>query len=243
MVHQSQNKQAYHTGKDFAQYDRFYLRDKTGTPDSYEKHCRGFRKKLSTLLPEKKDIKILDIGCGCGFLVYFLKAAGYHNLTGIDLNEKLIALAKSKVDADFFAADAIDFLKKNQLRYDVIFLWNILEHIEPAQVVDVLKVLNHSLSDGGFVVVRTPNMTNILAQGHFHDDFTHRTSLTEQSLEQVAREADFFRVEFLNQFRMQNLKGKLKAIINFVIHKFLLWLRGGTKPRIFYRNLYVVLYK
>jgi len=40
---------------------------------------------------------------------------------------------------------------------------------------------------------------------------------------------------------MQNAKGKLKAVCNGVIHRCLWALRGGSKPRVFYRNLYAKL--
>jgi hypothetical protein len=86
-------------------------------------------------------------------------------------------------------------------------------------------------------------MTNVMSQGSFRDDFTHQTGFTEQSIEQVAKLAGFSAIEMLNQFKMQNFKGKLKAIINWLLHKVLLWLRGGTKCTVFYRNLYVVLRK
>ena len=227
----------------YSAYDRFYLNNKDITEDVYIKHCKGFEKKLSSLLSGPKDKKLLDLGCGCGFLVYFLKRKGFKDVTGIDLNEKLISIAKSRVDAQFIVGNGIEHLRKHGLRYDIVFLWNVLEHISKEQIIDSLKVLHASLSDNGFMVIRTPNMTNLMSQGNFCDDFTHRSGFTEQSIEQVARQAGFSHIEMLNQFRMQNLKGKLKSIVNAIVHKSLLWLRGGTKCKVFYRNLYVVLCK
>lgn len=159
------------------------------------------------------------------------------------MNEQLIALARSKANAKFVVADAVTFLKAQRNTFDIIFLRNLLEHIAKDKVVEFLGVVNQGLSKEGFVVIRTPNMTNFMSTGNFHDDFTHLCGFTEQSIAQVASLAGFQSVEMLNQFGMQNIKGKLKAVVNFVMHKFLLWLRGGTKCRVFYRNLYVVLRK
>ncbi len=198
---------------------------------------------MSKLLAAPDDRKILDLGCGVGFLVYFLKRQGFVHVTGIDKNENLISIAKSKVNAEFIVDDGITYLEKQKAQYDIIFLWNVLEHIPKENVMKSLRVLHNSLSDDGFVVVRTPNMTNIMAQGHFCDDFTHRSAFTEQSIAQVAQLAGFSNVEMLCQFKFQNFKGRIKAIINWFLHKTLLWLRGGTKCRVFYRNLYVVLRK
>lgn len=227
----------------YAGYDQFYLRDKNTSISTYEKRCKGFRKKLSPLLIGPRDKKILDLGCGVGFLVYFLKQEGFNNVLGIDENENLISHARSRVDAEFIVANGITYLNEQRQNYDIIFLWNVLEHIYKDDIVQSLKILHRSLSDGGFVVLRTPNMTNFMSQGSFCDDFTHRIGFTEQSIEQVAKLAGFSGIEMLNQFKMQNFKGRLKAIINWLLHKGLLWLRGGTKCMVFYRNLYVVLHK
>jgi 2-polyprenyl-3-methyl-5-hydroxy-6-metoxy-1,4-benzoquinol methylase len=224
-------------------YNDFYLARNKVDAGAYDRQCRGFRKKLSPVLAGMAQKKVLDVGCGCGFLVYFLKNFGFEDVTGIDLNEQLISLAKSKVSAKLVVADAVDFLREHQGKFDIIFLWNLLEHIDKNKTIELLSITNQRLSKDGFVVIRTPNMTNFLSAGHFHDDFTHLSGFTEQSIRQVASLAGFSKTEFLNQFKMQNFKGKIKAILNAAIHKFILWLRGGTKCKVFYRNLYAILYK
>lgn len=227
----------------YVNYEEFYHRRNDVTSENYSKRCRSFDKKLAPLLPADKKIAMLDIGCGCGFLVYYLRSIGFDNVTGIDINEQLIQTAKHNVDAEFISCDATDYLRETQKRFDIIFMWNVLEHIPHEEVIDFLATVRQSLTEHGFAVVRTPNMTNIMAQGHLNDDFTHVTGLTEQSLEQIASISGFSVVEHLNQFRVQNFKGKVKAVLNWSIHKFLLWLRGGTKPKVYYRNLYAILQK
>ncbi len=51
---------------------------------------RHFRSEWWPLLPAKKDIKILDIGCGFGSWVKVMHQAGYQNAEGIDLSEEQI---------------------------------------------------------------------------------------------------------------------------------------------------------
>ena len=43
-----------------------------------------------------KDISVLDIGCGTGFSLEFLKANGYKNLTGIEPAKEMLKIAKDK---------------------------------------------------------------------------------------------------------------------------------------------------
>ena len=93
-------------------YNEFYLARNEVDAGAYDRQCHGFHKKLSPVLAGMTQKKAPDVDCGCGFLVYFLKNYGFEDVTGIDLNEQLVSLAKSKVNAKFVVADASDFLRR-----------------------------------------------------------------------------------------------------------------------------------
>jgi 2-polyprenyl-3-methyl-5-hydroxy-6-metoxy-1,4-benzoquinol methylase len=226
----------------YKQYHKFYLRDEKGQADRYRRQVRDYTKKFGALLADAPRGSALDVGCANGMLAAFLKEQGFEQVVGVDLNAELIEQAKQNVEAEFHVADAGEFLQGGR-QFDVIFLLNIVEHIERDQLIDFMTAVYQSLNAGGFAIVRTPNMNHLLAAAHLADDLTHCTGLTEQSFRQLAQAAGFDTIHFLNQFRMQNFKGKVKAILNWPIHKYLFWLRGGTKPTIYYRNLYVQLRK
>ena len=40
--------------------------------------------------------KVLEMGCGKGFVAGYLKAEGFHNVSGVDCSNNLIQIAKSK---------------------------------------------------------------------------------------------------------------------------------------------------
>jgi len=223
--------------KRFYEYDRFYLRDKGYGPSKWAKYQRDCSKKFGFLLTGNRQRSVLDIGCANGMLTAFLKQQGFSEVVGIDINSQLIEQARKNVDTEFVAGDAEIFLRSGR-QFDVIFALNIIEHIERDQLVDFMAAVYQALRPEGFVIVRTPNMNNIMASGHLADDLTHCTGLTEQSLNQLARLAGFERVVMLNQFRMQNFKGKIKALHGWLLHKWLWYIRGGAKPKVFYRNLY-----
>jgi 2-polyprenyl-3-methyl-5-hydroxy-6-metoxy-1,4-benzoquinol methylase len=209
----------------------------------YHKYERDYAKKYGPLLVGDRDRSILDVGCANGMLSAFLKNQGFAEVVGIDLNKELIEKARQNRNIEFVVGDAQEFLQKSGRKFDVIFIFNIVEHIERDRLVDFMTTINHALKPEGFVLVRTPNMSHIMAAGHLADDLTHCTGLTEQSLTQLAHVAGFSKIIMLNQFRMQNFKGKIKAVLNWFIHKWLLYLRGGTKPKVFYRNLYAKIVK
>lgn len=50
--------------------------------------------ELKKHLPGKKNLKILDVGCGTGFFTILLAKEG-HEVTGIDLTPDMIAMQKS----------------------------------------------------------------------------------------------------------------------------------------------------
>lgn len=226
----------------YRDYERFYMGGDQVDARRRGRYCRDCEKKFGSLLAGDRARRILDLGCASGMLTGYLKGKGFAEVVGVDLNASLIEQASSAVDAKFVCADALDFLR-SQERFDIIFLLNIIEHIERDELTVFMTTVCEALQPGGFAVVRTPNMSHVMAAAHLADDLTHCTGLTEQSLSQLARRAGFRKVVFLNQFRMQNPKGKFKAICSHLIHKPLWWLRGGTKPTIVYRNLYAQLVK
>lgn len=66
--------------------------------------------ELKKYLPEKKNLRILDVGCGTGFFTILLAKEG-HQVTGIDLTPDMITHAKKlaeeeKADCQFAVMDA-----------------------------------------------------------------------------------------------------------------------------------------
>ena len=67
----------------------------------------AWQKIISENLPDKKNLKILDVGTGAGFFAILLSKLG-NEVTGIDMSEKMLEEAK-KISADFNCS--INFLK------------------------------------------------------------------------------------------------------------------------------------
>jgi len=219
-------------------YEDFYLQANPPTEANYRKKSRGYEKKLGPMLADAAGKSCLVLGCATGMLCYYLREQKGCQVVGIDTNAKLLDIAKKNVGAEFVLGEATEYAASCDRKFHVVFLMNILEHISRRKVIGMLKELRRLLTDGGFVVIRTPNLNNLLGAAHFCSDFTHCTPLTEASLAQVAREAGYTHVEFCNQFRMQSLSGKVRACLNWLIHRILFRLRGGRTPKVFYRNLY-----
>lgn len=87
-----------------------------------------------------RDKMILDIGCGGGILTESLALAGAC-VTGIDLSESAIAIAKSHasenhVDVSYQCIATEDFAENNTQRFDVITCMEMLEHVpDPTSII------------------------------------------------------------------------------------------------------------
>lgn len=56
-----------------------------------------WKKQFERLLPSNKNLKVLDIGTGPGFFTIILEELGYTNITGIDVTEKMLEVAKENI--------------------------------------------------------------------------------------------------------------------------------------------------
>jgi 2-polyprenyl-3-methyl-5-hydroxy-6-metoxy-1,4-benzoquinol methylase len=158
----------------------------------------NLQKYKNLVLKEHSDIlnknkKILDVGCGAGFLLNALECEDYKNLTGVELDKNQYLEAKKHLKfSKLFNQDCIEFLNKTEERYDIIFLYDLLEHIPKEKIIRLLKLIYKSLNNKGVLVIKTPNADSpYFASRMRYGDFTHETSFNKESVETVLREAGF----------------------------------------------------
>lgn len=103
-----------------------------------------------------KTCKILDIGCGAGFLTNELSLQG-HEVHGVDLSEKSLEIAK-KNDAThqvkYHLASAYELPFQKQT-FDVVCAMDLLEHVE--KPLQVIQEVGRVLKKGGLFFFHTFN--------------------------------------------------------------------------------------
>jgi glycosyltransferase involved in cell wall biosynthesis len=159
-------------------------------PSPYSSHGR-----ILEMLQGRGRLRILDVGCGPGWLAEQLTAAG-HDVTGIDATEADGVRDRMRrfVLADLSAGlpDTIDD------RYDVVIAADIIEHLDDAR--GMLADLARHVRPDGSVIVSVPNFAHWyprarVASGRFdYDqrgilDATHLRFFTRRSFLRAAREA------------------------------------------------------
>ncbi|GAB6089007.1 class I SAM-dependent methyltransferase [Spirochaeta dissipatitropha] len=103
---------------------------------------------------------VLELGCGTGRLSFPLAAAG-HQLTGVDIDENMLAYANEILASRKELADRIRFIRSDIRVLDlgekfdtVIFPYNSIGHISPGKDLEQLAaaIASHMNSDGKCIV-------------------------------------------------------------------------------------------
>lgn len=106
---------------------------------------------------EKKQLKLLDIGCDNGILSSKLKQLGY-DVYGLDIRKKEVAMArKLGIKAVVGSAEKRFPFKSNY--FDAALAGDIIEHLYDTDF--FIREVHRILKQGGVFVVTTPNLASL----------------------------------------------------------------------------------
>ncbi len=172
-------------------YSRIYLRFHSDTPEHLAAMTAYFRRILRPLLPEDKESKILDIGCGMGFALMALKQLGYNNVSGCDSDAKQAEYCLRHGLDVVQTADTAAWLSGSKDSFDTILALDLIEHVPVAEQLDFTHVMLESLKPGAPLIGTVPNASSSLALRSRYICFTHHSSFTEHSLDFLLFNAGF----------------------------------------------------
>lgn len=132
--------------------------------------------------------RILEIGCGKGYILKWLRNKDYSNIEGVDLSPEDVEVAKKYVEiSSIYCADTGKYLLEKKGAYDCIVGKDILEHIEKDKLDGLLSVIKAALKPGGKIILQVPSMDWIMAQHERYMDLTHEVGFTRESLGELLR--------------------------------------------------------
>jgi 2-polyprenyl-3-methyl-5-hydroxy-6-metoxy-1,4-benzoquinol methylase len=108
---------------------------------------------IRDLLNHRRGLKIADIGCGAGAMTAYLRR--YGDVTGVDLSGPAIDLARRLVPGAHFIEGSVEALSGKH-PFDVITLFDVLEHIPRDARPALLSQLGGWLADEGTLFISTP---------------------------------------------------------------------------------------
>lgn len=126
------------------------------TPSAWEHHVN-----VKTMIDLSSFItgSVLDVGCNHGGTTYWLKDQNISSITGIDINEKAIDLAKNNlsdlpIPNKFVALDlTVECLDEI---FDTVVSFHTLEHIYPEDTDIFISNIYNMLKDDGYFIVSIP---------------------------------------------------------------------------------------
>ena len=207
-------------------YDKYFSTQAVGSQTINEitkQSLNYFNQNLLKFIPTKKNIKILEIGCGFGRYLKFLKDLGYTNLTGIDISSEQIKAAKESYDLEnVFVADAIEYLDKNTGKFDVILVLDVVEHLDLEYALELGTKMYQNLTADGILVMQTPNGLAPLSL-YRYGDITHVRALNVQSAMQYLTLAGFSKMSFHEAPPdMVGLKNKIRRALWIITRLFIM---------------------
>lgn len=137
----------------------------------------------------------LDLGCGRGEFLELMKEAGVP-ARGVDLSVESVALCRSKgLNAE--AADLFAHLRSlPDSSLDGVFCAQVVEHIPPARLPELLQLIAVKLDRGGVVAIETPNPECLaIFATHFYLDPTHGHPVPSRLLKFYLEEFGMDRIE------------------------------------------------
>jgi len=134
------------------------------------------------------DMAFLDVGCGTGLFLAYLRAKGVADFLGIDNDPALAKHIAAEIADKFVVADVWRFLDGGAggRRFDRITLFDLLEHFAAEDGARLLAKLAKVLKPGGRIVVKVPNMGSPWGGGYQFGDLTHKAAYNPSSMRQLA---------------------------------------------------------
>lgn len=125
---------------------------------------------------------VLEVGFGNGAFLGYCKARGW-KATGIEIEPQLRLRAQ---EAGFQVVADIGALPNTE-QFDLIALFDVLEHVPSDQSIAFLKSLAAHLQPHGSMLVRVPNGDSPFGRVYQHGDLTHVTAFGQFKLDQLAK--------------------------------------------------------
>jgi 2-polyprenyl-3-methyl-5-hydroxy-6-metoxy-1,4-benzoquinol methylase len=160
--------------------------------DQLESYARFYRSTIKQFLPGDKNAHVLEVGCGLGHFLYFLKSEGYVNHHGIDIGREQIEACKQHVTTQVeLVEDTKSYLDGHPRKFEAIVFIDVFEHLEESEFFPILDAVKEALTPTGKLIISVPNAACFTSLVTLYGDLTHRRLFSESSLSQLLTCAGF----------------------------------------------------
>lgn len=196
--------------------DRTYVQ-----PIPKRKHHRQFDAQFWNASDCRKDMSFLEIGCGTGLFLAYLREKGAEDFIGIDQEERVLEYMPPGLAEHAITATIDDYLEsKPEKTFHRIAMFDVFEHFPTQEGVALLERLRSLLAPDGKIVIRVPNLSSPWGLRHHFGDLTHRAAYTPDSIRQAAIAAGY---DMVTQAPV-TYGGAFKRVLRVLVEKITGWL-------------------
>lgn len=158
---------------------------------------RQFAGRWDRWLPSDRTVPCVDLGCGTGEFLHYLRQRGFTQTTGVDLSAEELEIAKALGANQVHRANALDYVSSLPPQsLGLVSAFNFFEHLNKSEILEILPRIYAALKPGGVLLAVTPNGLSPFAGATRYWDFSHETGFTPASWRQVARLSGFSEMSF-----------------------------------------------
>jgi SAM-dependent methyltransferase len=167
--------------------------------------------KIGEWVGEERPKKVLDLGCGLGYLISWLRGKFGISGWGVDSSKEAVKLSKKLYPGIKLAREDARKLSFKNGFFDAVLMVNLIEHLELTDQKRVLTEAARVLKPKGTLVLSTPDRKSLYKKLMIHDS-THHRELDRGELLKLVGEK--FKVEGLVY---TNSIGRLGKGLNFFL--------------------------
>jgi len=190
------------------------------------------------------DGRVIDVGCGTGLILHWLRSYPKIIPIGVDISSTQIEVVRDKLpNIEVYCGDGIHFLESYNNEISGIFCMDMLEHLPKKD--DCLKLLEaakKALVPGGFFVCKVPNAANMTASYCRYIDLSHEISFTPPSLRQLFEISGFHRYEII-PMRPVHLADRIRLWVEASLHRLIFAICGIRQESVFTRVMVGIAFK
>ncbi len=174
----------------------------------------------------KSTDTVLDLGCGFGEFIRFIKAG---KKIAIDINDDAARFLPSEIEYHQQSVMQVDSLPSDSI--DVCFVSNLFEHLSSKDELDVLlSMILQVLRPGGMLVALQPNIK--YCPGAYWDFYDHNIPLSHLSCAEAFSKSGYEVVKTISRFLPYTTKSaipKHQLLVRIYLHFPLLWRLFGKQ--------------
>jgi Predicted methyltransferase (contains TPR repeat) len=166
--------------------------------EDWDQNCEHDPKKLSaivTLANIQKGSRVVDIGCGTGILFNDILTREPSELLGIDLSDRMVAVAKGKFHNNSLRLLAADLFDTTETDFDIATIYNTYPHFPDKQ--KLAGKVADMLVPGGRIMIAHSKSKEMINARHQGPEVSKMSTALLPAERESASLTEFFNIDTL----------------------------------------------